>query len=97
MTRIKRNHSTTFKAQVALTACMGHKALAELAEHFGVHPTRSQGKAESAEAGRRRTLMLRDLLRLEGHLIERRHVSTGCHRLVYRKPYSSQRHPGHPA
>jgi hypothetical protein len=75
MTRIKRDHSMTFKAQVALTACMGHKALAESAEHIGVHPTRSQGKAEFAEAGRRRILILRDLLRREGHLIERRHVS----------------------
>lgn len=50
MTQIKCNHSTTFKAQVALTACMGHKVLAELAEHFGVHPIRLQRETEFAEA-----------------------------------------------
>jgi len=35
----RRNHGAAFKAQVALAACKGDKTLAELAEHFGVHPT----------------------------------------------------------
>ena len=39
MKRTRRNHGATFKAQVALAACKGDKALAELAEQFRVHPT----------------------------------------------------------
>ena len=39
MKRTRRNHGAAFKAQVALAAVKGDKTLAELAEHFGVHPT----------------------------------------------------------
>jgi len=39
MKRTRRNHGATFKAQVALAAVKGDKTLAELAEHFHVHPT----------------------------------------------------------
>jgi transposase len=39
MKRTRRNHGAAFKAQVALAAFKGDKTLAELAEHFGVHPT----------------------------------------------------------
>lgn len=39
MKRTRRNHGATFKAQVALAAVKGDKTLAELAEHFQVHPT----------------------------------------------------------
>ena len=43
--------------------------------------------------------MLRDLLRQEGHSIGRWHVSTLMTRMgieaMYRKPHTSQRHPGH--
>ena len=39
MKRTRRNHGAAFKAQVALAACKGDKTLAELAEHFQVHPT----------------------------------------------------------
>jgi transposase-like protein len=39
MKRTRRNHGAAFKAQVALAACKGDKTLAELAEHFRVHPT----------------------------------------------------------
>lgn len=35
----RRNHGAAFKAQVALGACKSDKTLAELAEHFRVHPT----------------------------------------------------------
>jgi len=36
--RKRRNHSPTFKAQVAVAAIKGDKTLAELAQHFDVHP-----------------------------------------------------------
>ena len=39
MKRTRRNHRATCKAQVALAAVKGDKTLAELAEHFQVHPT----------------------------------------------------------
>ena len=39
MKRTRRNHGATFKAQVALAAVKGDKTLAELAEHFHVHPS----------------------------------------------------------
>ncbi|MEW5862572.1 MAG: transposase [Pseudomonadota bacterium] len=38
MRRPRRNHSAGFKAKVALAAIRGDKTLAELAEHFQVHP-----------------------------------------------------------
>ncbi len=38
MKRTRRNHGATFTAQVALAAVKGDKTLAELAEHFRVHP-----------------------------------------------------------
>ncbi len=36
--RKRRNHSPTFKAQVALAALRGDKTLAELAQEFDIHP-----------------------------------------------------------
>ena len=36
--RTRRNHSGAFKAKVALAALKGDKTLAELAQHFDVHP-----------------------------------------------------------
>ena len=38
MSRKRRNHSTTFKAKVALAAVKGDRTLSELAEQFQVHP-----------------------------------------------------------
>lgn len=38
MKRTRRNHAPGFKAKVALAAIKGDKTLAELAEHFEVHP-----------------------------------------------------------
>ncbi len=36
--RQRRNHSTAFKAKVALAALKGDKTIVELAEQFAVHP-----------------------------------------------------------
>lgn len=36
--RIRRNHSSTLKAKVALAAIKGDKTVAELAQHFDLHP-----------------------------------------------------------
>ena len=36
--RPRRNHSPTFKAKVALAAVRGEKTVAELAQHYDVHP-----------------------------------------------------------
>src|SRR5947207_15307550 len=34
----RRNHSAAFKAKVALAAIKGDRTIAQLAEHFDVHP-----------------------------------------------------------
>ncbi len=36
---IRRQHSAAFKARVALEAMKGEKTIAQLSNHFGVHPT----------------------------------------------------------
>ena len=40
--RPRRNHTPAFKARVALAALKGHRTLADLAQQFDVHPTRSR-------------------------------------------------------
>ncbi len=42
MRRKRRNHSSVFKAQVALAAIRGDKTLGELAEQFEVRPNQIQ-------------------------------------------------------
>ena len=43
MTRRKRrNHSSAFKAKVALAAMKGERTLAELAEQYDIHPNQIQ-------------------------------------------------------
>ena len=45
-----RNHTPAFKAKVALAAIKGDKTLAELAQHFDVHPNQiTQWKAQLQE------------------------------------------------
>ena len=36
--RTRRNHAAALKANVALAAVKGEKTLAELVQHFDVHP-----------------------------------------------------------
>jgi transposase-like protein len=36
--RPRRNHTASFKSKVALAALKGDKTLAQLAQHFDVHP-----------------------------------------------------------
>lgn len=42
MRRKRRNHSSAFKAKVALATIKGDRTLAELAEQFDVHPNQIQ-------------------------------------------------------
>ena len=42
MRRKRRNHSSAFKAKVALAAVRGDRTLAELAEQFEIHPNQIQ-------------------------------------------------------
>ena len=52
--RPRRNHSPAFKAKVALAAIRGDRTIAQLAEHFDVHPNqitawKSQLEASASE------------------------------------------------
>ena len=42
MRRKRRNHSASFKAKLAVAAVRGEKTLAELAQHYDVHPNQLQ-------------------------------------------------------
>jgi len=53
--RPRRNHSPGFKAKVALAAIKGDRTIAQLAEHFDVHPNqitawKSQLEGSASEA-----------------------------------------------
>src|ERR1700738_5149358 len=52
--RPRRNHSAAFRAKVALAAVKGDRTIAQLAEHFDVHPNqitawKSQLEASASE------------------------------------------------
>jgi len=48
--RSRRNHTPAFKAKVALAAVKGEMTLAQLAEHFDVHPNQiTQWKGQLQE------------------------------------------------
>ena len=42
MSKTRRNHSSAFKAKVALEAIKGEKTMSELSNRFGLHPTQIQ-------------------------------------------------------
>ena len=49
--RARRTHTPAFKAKVALAAIKGEMTLAQLAEHFDVHPNQiTQWKAQLQES-----------------------------------------------
>ena len=52
--RPRRNHSAAFKAKVAIAAIKGERTVAQIAEHFDVHPnqvTTWKTQLEGAAAG----------------------------------------------
>ena len=49
--RARRNHSAAFKAKVALAAIKGDRTIAQLAEHFDVHPNQITSWKAQLEEG----------------------------------------------
>ena len=49
--RLRRNHTPTFKAKVALAALKGDRTLAQLAEQFDVHPNQITSWKAQLEGG----------------------------------------------
>src|SRR5258707_5657937 len=49
--RPRRNHSAAFKAKVALAAVKGDRTIAQLAEHFDVHPNQITAWKAQFEGG----------------------------------------------
>ena len=49
--RPRRNHSPAFKVKVALAAVKGDRTLAQLAEHFDVHPNQVTAWKAQLEGG----------------------------------------------
>src|ERR1035438_7771804 len=49
--RPRRNHSPAFKAKVALAAVKGDRTIAQLAEHFDVHPNQVTAWKAQLEGG----------------------------------------------
>ena len=50
MKKTRRNHNASFKAKVALAALAGDRTIAELGQHFQVHPNQvSAWKAQLVE------------------------------------------------
>jgi transposase len=49
--RPRRNHTPAFKARVAIAAIKGDRTLAELAEHFDVHPNQITTWKSQLEGG----------------------------------------------
>ena len=49
--RPRRNHSAAFKAKVALAAVKGDRTIAQLAEHFDVHPNQITAWKSQLEGG----------------------------------------------
>jgi transposase-like protein len=49
--RPRRNHTAAFKAKVALAAVKGDRTIAQLAEHFDVHPNQITTWKTQLESG----------------------------------------------
>ena len=49
--RVRRNHTPAFKAKVALAAIKGDRTLAQLAEHFDIHPNQITAWKAQLEGG----------------------------------------------
>ena len=49
--RARRNHTPAFKAKVALAAVKGDRTIAQLAEHFDVHPNQITAWKAQLEGG----------------------------------------------
>ena len=49
--RPRRNHAPAFKAKVALAAVKGDRTIAQLAEHFDVHPNQITAWKAQLEGG----------------------------------------------
>jgi transposase-like protein len=49
--RPRRNHTPAFKAKVALAAVKGDRTVAQLAEHFDVHPNQITAWKAQLEGG----------------------------------------------
>ena len=49
--RPRRNHTPAFKAKVALAAVKGDRTIAQLAEHFNVHPNQITAWKAQLEGG----------------------------------------------
>jgi transposase len=49
--RLRRNHTPAFKAKVALAAVKGDRTIAQLAEHFDVHPNQITAWKAQLEGG----------------------------------------------
>src|SRR5437660_10082538 len=49
--RLRRNHTPTFKAKVALAAMKGDRTMAQLAEQFDVHPNQITSWKAQLESG----------------------------------------------
>ena len=56
MKRPRRNHSSTFKAKVALAAIKGDQTLAQLSERFDVHPAADHAMEGATARARRRRI-----------------------------------------
>ena len=49
--RTRRNHAPAFKAKLALAAVKGDRTIAQLAEHFDVHPNQITAWKAQLEGG----------------------------------------------